>query len=83
MTSPAADLPPQARVADRLQDAADLVAQGQEVVLLVPAATAPEAMTALGDGAGPGRVALFVGDPVKPSDHAGAEAMAAELFGRR
>ncbi len=82
MISPAQDPPPGAVVADRLEDATELVAQGRAVVLLVDPAAAEDARSAVARSAGPGRVALFVGDPASPADRAGAQAMADELFGR-
>lgn len=82
MTRPAEDPLPPAVVADRLEDATVLVAQGRAVVLVVLPGAAPDAQAALADLAGPGRVALFVGDPASPADRAVAEAMAHELFGQ-
>ena len=70
-------------VTDRIEDAAALVAEGRAVVLLVPTEASPDALAALAGGAEPGRVALFIGDPTNAVDRAGAEAMAAELFGHR
>jgi hypothetical protein len=83
MTGPTENPSPEAVVTARVDGAAALASQGQAVVLLVTPAAAPDAVTALAGGVGPGRVALFVGDPANPADRAGAQSMAAELFGRR
>ena len=83
MTSPTEEPPPGAAVADRLEDATALIAQGRAVVLLVAPAAAPDALAALAGGGAPGRFSLFVGDPASAADRAGAQAMADELFGHR
>ncbi|HLH46938.1 MAG TPA: hypothetical protein VKV25_07250 [Acidimicrobiales bacterium] len=61
--------------ADR-DEARRLLAAGVHVALVLPAGeTAPEA------GAGPGRLAVLVGDPADPAVAAAADEMAGELFG--
>ncbi|MGH9057386.1 MAG: hypothetical protein ACRDYY_16240 [Acidimicrobiales bacterium] len=65
-------------VVDDPAEAARLVAAGQAVVLIV----AEGVMLRGGWPAGPGRMAVMVGDAGDPAVREAAEAMAAELFGR-
>ncbi len=64
-------------VVDDRETALALTMQGTDVILVV-AAGAPAAVSA-----GPGRLALMVGDPGDPAVAAAAAEMNAELFGAR
>jgi hypothetical protein len=57
-------------------EAARLVAQGTNVVLIVDADAGPSSTP----GRGPGRLAVMVGQADDPEVRAAAELMAAELF---
>ena len=65
-----------ARVVDRAEEAADLMRQGTNVVLL----TDPNAESVVYPTGGPGRLALMVGRIDDPAAMAAAREMAAELF---
>jgi hypothetical protein len=69
--------PPQ--VVDNLDAAAELVAQGVDVVLVIESAALQGDLPA----EGPGRLAVFLGSVTDPDVRVAAEAMAAELFGGR
>jgi hypothetical protein len=75
--------PVRAEVVVGLDDAVARAGQGHAVVLLVPPGSSAEARAGVTELPGPGRVALFVGDPGSPQDRAAAQAMADELFGGR
>jgi hypothetical protein len=64
-------------VVDDEEEAARLVAEGHDVVLLVDGEAPPVGPVP----AGRGRFALFVGSPSDPGAWEGARAMARELFG--
>ena len=70
------DPPPSARVVASVEEAAELVQQGVNVVLVLD----PGAGAVVGPTGGPGRVALLVGDTDDPAVMAAAREMAAELF---
>jgi hypothetical protein len=65
-------------VVDDLSQALDLIGQGRDVVLIV----APGDPAVHLSGRGPGRLAIFVGDPCSPEVRGAAEAMERELFSR-
>jgi hypothetical protein len=67
---------PPARVVDSLEEAADLVRQGTNVVLV----TDRDAAAVRYAAGGPGRLALMVGPIDDPAVMAAALEMAAELF---
>jgi len=64
-------------VVDDEEEAARLVGEGHDVVLLVDGETPP--VRPVPDG--PGRLALFVGSKSDPGAWDAAQAMARELFG--
>ena len=64
-------------VVDDKEEAARLVAEGHDVVLLVDVDAPPVGPAP----AGPGRLAVFVGSPSDPAAWDAARAMAKELFG--
>jgi hypothetical protein len=64
-------------VVDDQEEAARLVSEGRNVVLLVDRAATPIGPVP----SGPGRLAVFVGSPADPASWDAARAMASELFG--
>ncbi len=71
-------LPP-ARIVGGVAEAAELISEGTDVVLLLD----PDAGPVTLPSGGPGRLAILVGRPDDSAVRAAAEEMVAELFVRR
>jgi hypothetical protein len=71
--------PPGPRIVDRVEEAAELMTQGTDVVLVLDPGVGHITLPS----GPPGRLAVLVGRLDEPAVRAAAEEMAAELFVRR